>query len=207
MYARSTTISARPSALDDGIKYVREQTMPALLELDGCMGLSLLVDRGSGLCIATSSWETEEEMQASARGVAPLRSTASEHFGGSLDKVETWEIAVLHRAHAAHDGTCVRCTWLETPTDGMDRALDAFKNTVLPQCEQMDGFCSASMFIDRTNGRAVGAMAWDSRSALDASRERVRELRTATTQQIGVTVTDVKEFDLALAHLRVPELV
>ena len=118
MYARSTTISARPSTLDDGIKYVREQTMPALLELDGCVGMSLLVNRGTGMCIATSSWESEEDMRASERAVAPLRDTAGEHFGGSLEKVETWEIAVLHREHAAHDGTCVRCTWLEIATDG-----------------------------------------------------------------------------------------
>jgi heme-degrading monooxygenase HmoA len=206
MYARSTTITAQPSAIDDGITYLRDETMPTLLAIDGCVGLSLLVNRESGHCIATSAWESEQAMRASEAGVGPIRADASERFGGSIDRVEEWEIAVLHREHGAADGACVRCTWLQTPTDAIEQSIDMFKTNVLPQAEQMDGFCSASLFIDRASGRAVSATAWDSRAAMEAGRERANQLRTSTSDQIGATVIDVVEFDLAVAHLRVPEM-
>lgn len=206
MYARSTTITAQPSAIDDGIAHMREQTMPSLMQIDGCIGLSLLIDRQSGRCIATSSWESEQAMRASEGAVEAIRRDAGDHFGGSVDRVEEWEIAVLHREHAAADGACVRCTWLQGPTDAIESTIDMFKTDVLPQVEHMDGFCSASLFIERTAGRAVSATAWDSRAAMEAGRERVNQLRTSVADRMGAQVLDVVEFDLAMAHLRVPEM-
>ena len=206
MYARSTTITAQISAIDDGIAYLREQTMPALLEIEGCVGLSLLVNRDSGRCIATSSWESEQAMRASEAAVGPIRSDATGRFGGSVDRVEQWEIAVLHREHAAADSACVRCTWLQAPTDAIEQAIDMFKTDVLPQAEQLDGFSSASLFIDRATGGAVSATAWDSRAAMQAGREQANQLRTSTADRVGAEILDVVEFDLAMAHLRVPEM-
>jgi heme-degrading monooxygenase HmoA len=55
--------------------------MPALQGIDGFVGLSLLVDRGSGRCIATSAWQSEEAMRASAESVRPIRDRAAETFG------------------------------------------------------------------------------------------------------------------------------
>ena len=65
MYARSTTIQAQPESIEAGITHMRDKVMPALETIDGCVGLSLLVDRTSGRCIVTSSWESEEAMGAS----------------------------------------------------------------------------------------------------------------------------------------------
>ena len=69
MYARSTTIQAQPSSIDDGIAHVRDEIMPALQDMAGCIGVSLLVDRQSGRCIATSAWETDEAMRLPSRKV------------------------------------------------------------------------------------------------------------------------------------------
>ena len=65
MYARSSTIHARSSAIDAGIAYIHDTVWPALTGLDGYIGLSLLVDRLSGRCIATTAWDSEEAMIAS----------------------------------------------------------------------------------------------------------------------------------------------
>jgi heme-degrading monooxygenase HmoA len=94
--------------------------MPALEGVDGYTGLSLLVDRSSGRCIATSAWQSEEAMRASAESVRPVRDRAAEVFGGNAD-VEQWEIAVFHRDHRSRDGACVRATWVKVGPDQIDR--------------------------------------------------------------------------------------
>ncbi len=205
MYARSTTIQAQDSAIDAGIAHVRDEVMPALAAINGCVGVSLLVDRESGRCIATSAWESEEAMRASEDRVRPVRDRAAEIFGSS-GEVEEWEIAFLHRDHRSGNGACVRATWLRVAPGQLDRAIDYYKSAVLPSMEDLEGFCSASLMIDRASGRAVSSTTFDSREAMDRNSEQARSLRAARLRDLGADQLDVGEFELALAHLRVPEL-
>ena len=76
MYARSTTIQAQPLSVDIGIAHVRDVVMPALQEMNGYVGLSLLVDRQSGRCIATSAWQTEQAMRDSEGPISAFRAMA-----------------------------------------------------------------------------------------------------------------------------------
>ncbi|ORW10661.1 hypothetical protein [Mycobacterium kyorinense] len=209
MYARSTTIQAQPSSIDAGIAHIRDQVMPALQAIDGCVGVSLLVDRQSGRCIASSSWETQDAMHASAEQVRPIRDRAAEMFGGTAT-VEEWEIAVLHRDHRSHEGACVRAVWVKGDPAQADQNVDYYKTSILPDLENLEGFCSASLMLDRASGRFVSCATYDSLEAMQRNREQARALRTARIQKAGVPELeelDVCEFELALAHLRVPELV
>jgi quinol monooxygenase YgiN len=205
VYARSTTIEAQPESIDAGIAYVCDEVMPALETMTGCVGLSLLVDRESGRCIITSAWDSQEAMQASAEQVTPLRDRAAEAFRGSAT-VNTWEIALLHRDHRSGEGACVRATWFKMSNGQMDRSIDFYKESVLPSLQELDGFCSASLLVDRTCGRAVSSVTFDSSDAMDRNREQARSLRAARLRELGADQLDVGEFELALAHLRVPEL-
>jgi hypothetical protein len=207
VYARSTTIQAQPLSVDIGIAHVRDVVMPALMEIDGCVGLSLLVDRQSGTCIATSSWETIDAMRASAEQIAPIRDRAALMFDGSA-RVEEWDIAMLHRDHPSRQGACVRATWLKVVPDQLNRSLDFYRSSVLPEMEQLDGFCSASLLVDHPAcRRAVTSSTFDSMEALARNRDRASELRSRRVRELGAEVIDVAEFELAIAHLRVPELV
>ncbi|OBA79529.1 hypothetical protein A9W99_20930 [Mycobacterium sp. 1164966.3] len=206
MYARSTTIQAQPSSIDGGIAHVREDVMPALQGMPGCIGVSLLVDRRSGRCIATSAWESDEAMRASGETVTPIRDRAAEMFGGTAN-VEQWEIAALHRDHRAPDGAGVRATWVRVAPDQMDQGIEYYKSSVLPQLEGLDGFCSASLLVDRASGRAVSSATFDSLDAMERNRDRATELKNSSMQEAGAEELDENEFELALAHLRVPELV
>ncbi|HSY15880.1 MAG TPA: hypothetical protein VK816_07835 [Jatrophihabitantaceae bacterium] len=206
MHARSTTIQARTSNIDAGIAHVRDEVMSALSDIDGFVGLSLLVDRESGRCIATSSWQSEEAMRASAGQVSAVRNRATEIFGGSTEVAE-WEIAVLHRAHAAPEGACTRVTWTELQGADPDRAIDMFKMGALPRMEELTGFCSASLLVNRASGLGCSAVSFDSRADLDASRDPGSVIRDSVMAQAGIRMTEMAEFELTLAHLRVPELV
>jgi hypothetical protein len=174
--------------------------------MPGCIGVSLLVDRRSGRCIATSAWETEGAMQDSGERVTAIRDRAAEVFGGTAD-VEQWEIVTLHRDHHAPDGAGVRATWVKVPADQMDSGIEYFKSSVLHQLEELDGFCSASLLVDRASGRAVSSVTFDSMDAMERNRDQATALKIASMREAGVEELDEREFELALAHLRVPELV
>jgi heme-degrading monooxygenase HmoA len=206
VHARSTTIQAQTSSIDDGIAYMRDDLMRELENVDGYVGISLLVDRESGRCIITAAYETEDAMRAAADKANQLRSQAAERFGGSVEKIEEWEIGVLHRDHHSGEGSCVRATWIRMPSDQSDRAIEFYKDSVLPSLEGLEGFCSASLLINRSSGRGVSSATFDSREAMDRDRDKATELRNARTRELGADVLDVGEFELALAHLRVPEM-
>jgi quinol monooxygenase YgiN len=204
MYARSTTILGKPAEIDAGIAYVRNDVMPALTGMDGCAGLSLVVDRLKGRIIVTSSWETMEAMGASIATAAPMRARGAEIFGGE-HVVDKWEIVMMHREHATPGAACCRISWGEAAS--VDATVERFKRDVMPLVERADGFCSASMFVNRLSRRLCGTVTFDSRATMEATRELGDERRKTITDMTGMYFTDVGEFDVVLAHLRVPELV
>lgn len=206
MHARSTTLRGRPSEVDSVIRYVTEEVMPAITAMDGCLGLSLLVDRGSGRCIATSAWSDDKSMHAADEALRPMREEAGRVLGAD-PSVDEWEIALLHRDHRTNESTSVRCTWLRTDPARIDEAVELFRSEVLPVAESMDGFCSASLLVDRESGRAVSSVTWDSREAMEATRETATKLRAKVAERAGAEIEDVAEFEMALAHLRAPDLV
>lgn len=208
MYARSTRLQAMPETADKGIAFVRDRVWPMVQRMDGCIGMSMIVDRDTGLGIATTSWATVEALQASRGPVAPLREQAGEILDThSMPEVTEWEIVSMHRAHHSDPGTCVRAAWSRVDPGSVEQALDFYKYALLPQMEQLDGFVSASLMIDRQQGRGVTSVAFGSRGAMVASRDQADYLRTRSSQEAGVEFLDVGEFELVFAHLHVPELV
>lgn len=175
-------------------------------ELPGFVGLSLVVDRASGRCIATTSWDSLESMRATTAHLQPIRQRGAEIIGGDPEVAE-WEIAVMHRHHRSADGACARITWLRGDPAALDRAPDVFKLAILPELETFDGFCGVSLMINRETGMAVTSAAFDSRAALEGSRERAMALRARGSADARLEIMEVAEFELALAHLHVPELV
>ena len=206
MYARSTTMRVRPEAVDDLTAFVRDDVMPMVTQLGGCVGVSALSDRETGRCIITSAWETQDAMHASAERVRPSRERAAERFGATPE-VQEWEIAVLHRAHRAGDGACARVTWARTDAAHLDRVTDAYRESLMPWWEETPGFCSNSLMIDRRDGRCASAVVFEDRAAMAGTRDQFTTLREEFASRMGMEILEVAEFDLALAHLRVPETV
>ena len=205
MYARSTTVRGKPQAMDDGIAYVRDKVMPTIQPMDGCVGLSMLAERETGRCIITTSWVDHDALTASADGVVAMRQRAAEIMGGPAE-VQEWEVALMHRLHTAHHGACARVIWMDGDPADADRMIDHFRMSVLSQLEELPGCCSVSVMIDRSSGRSVVTTTYDSPQDMVAARERAAAMREEFTQQMNRTITEVAEFDLVLAHLRVPEM-
>ncbi len=207
MYARSSTIAAQRSSIDRGIAYLHNAVMPNMPEIDGWVGMSLMVDRATGRCIATTAWESEDAMHDSRMPVRSLRDGLAEALNGQVENIEEWEVAVMHRDHLAGASACTRCTWIQVDPAAVDLAIHTFKSSLLPQFEKIEGFRSASLFVDRETGRGVGSTVWSSREELDNSRPLVDRMRADAIRTMGAEVLEVAEFRLGFAHLRVPELV
>ncbi|MGE0219924.1 hypothetical protein [Mycolicibacterium sp.] len=206
MYARTTTVMGRPASLDDGIAYIRGSVMPELQRMHGFIGFSLLANRASGRCIATSAWHGEHDMHASAPLIREVRDRAAELLGG-VPEMADWQIEVMHRDHESAEGACVRVSWVTVAADQIDAGIDVFKTAVLPALEELEGHCSTSLMVDRAHARAVVSTAYDSAEALERNRARLDALRDATITQTGAHILEECDFELVIAHLRVPELV
>lgn len=199
MFARSTTFRGRPENIDAGIKFVKGEVGPMLDKIDGCRGLSLLADRETGLCIATSSWESESAMRASDDQLRPSRDRGRDILGATME-VDEWEIVLMHRSQ---HGACCRVSWVEGDLDAM---TETFRVALLPDLEQTRGFCSASLLVDRSARLGCATTTWETRAAMEESRPSADEMRRRAASDAGGEIVDVHEFDLAYAHLHVPEM-
>ncbi len=204
MYARSTTIHGTPQSLDDGIAFVRDEAMPLMRQMDGCAGLSMLVDRESGHCIVTTSWRDQAAISASGEQFASYLERTGEALGGRAE-VEEWQIAAMHRVHEAHHGGVTRVTWLRTAPGSEQRAVDAVRLSLMPRLDDLPGFCSVSVMVRPGEGLAVAAVAYDDQADLEQAAEQAREFREEFGPSLGVEVIDTAELELVLAHLGVPE--
>lgn len=182
---------------------VRDEVLPTVTQLPGCLGLSMLVERDTGHCVVATSWETQEAMRSTEATVRPMREKAAELFQGEV-KVEEWEIAVMHRLHHTQPGAYTRSTWLTMPD--ITRAHDIFQMVVLPTAEEMPGFCSGVLLINSETGAAVSTITYADKTSLESSRQTAADLRTRAQAESGSTILDVREHELVLAHLHVPEL-
>jgi heme-degrading monooxygenase HmoA len=206
MYARTNTVRTNPRTIDEGIANVRDEVMPLVQGMDGCIGLSMLADRDSGRCIITTAWRTEEAMHASEEGVRASRERAAQIFG-EMPTVAEWEIAVVHRMHETGDGARTRVLWGHTEPGHMDDLLSTFRMTIMPKMEELPGFASCNMMVDRGSGRIALAISYDSADAMREASDRAAALRNESKAAMGWEIDEVAEFDLVLAHLRVPETV
>ena len=206
MYARSTTVHGNPQAMDDGIAYVRDKVMPAVQGMDGFVGLSMLADRESGRCIVTAAWADREAMHRSAGGVKAMRRRATEIMGGEAE-VQEWEVALMHRMHETHNGACARVIWSQGDPAQMDSMIDTFRMGLLPRIEELPGFCSLSVMVDRESGRSATAVCYDSPQSMAEAEKPGMALRQEFAREMSAEITDVAAFDIVLAHLRVPETV
>jgi heme-degrading monooxygenase HmoA len=204
MFARTNTIMADPQTIDAGIANVRDEVMPLVQGMEGCIGLSMLADRDSGRCIVTTAWRTEEAMHASEQGVRASRERAGQIFG-AMPEVAEWEIAVMHRMHETGEGARTRVLW--GSADHMDDMLSSFRMVMMPKMEELPGFAACTMMVDRAAGKTSLAVTYDSADAMREAGERAAQLRQESPSTMGMRIDEFAEFDLVIAHLRVPETV
>jgi heme-degrading monooxygenase HmoA len=205
VYVRATTFHAHPSFIDVGITHISDVVMPALTDMPGSAGMSLIVDRDSGRCIASSSWEDEDSLRAGEAEAIGLRQRAAAIMHSEVT-VTRWELGALHRAHRSARGAGVRVTWLKAPPAHIEALIDEYKLTTMHALRELPDFASTSLLVDRATARAVSSTVFDTMDALRRNREETAIASMAGIADVGAQVTDTGEFELAIAHLHAPEM-
>jgi len=207
MYARTAMLRGPQRAIDDAITFVNDEWLPSTTGLPGCTGMSMLAGRRSGRCIVTTGWESEQAMQASEEAMRASRARLGKILG-AVPVVSRWEVAIMHRARPAGAHPACRVTWtaLRDPAQ-MDEDIATFRMALLPRIEELPGFSSASLMVDRLSGRAVAAVNYVDGQAMRSAAQQADAMQVDYARSMGARITDVAELGLVIAHLRIPETV
>ena len=205
MYARSTTVQGDPGTLDEAIAYVGEKEFPAITAIPGCVGLSMLADRETGRVIVSSAWADEDALKASKETVRPMQDRLMQMLRADDALIQSWDVAVLHREKPSGDGARAQVTWSRIAPSNMDTLLNAYRGSMLARLQELPGFCSLSLVVDRKEGRIVSVTSFDSAATCEQTRKPARGFREEFAHAVGARIVDVAEMDVDVAHLHVPD--
>ncbi len=90
-FIRINDIKGAPDKIDDGIRFVQEQVVPAVRQLKGYRSLIMGVNRESGRVFVTTVWETPADRAASEAALAERRRQGGQTLGGEQVKLENYE--------------------------------------------------------------------------------------------------------------------
>ena len=92
MYARLTTVQGKPEQIDDAIRVIENDVIPASKALPGFKNGYWLADRKSGKLLGLTVFETEKDIEASEAAASQLRKSATEKLGAEVKNVERFEL-------------------------------------------------------------------------------------------------------------------
>ena len=205
MFLRATTINADPALLDQGIAFVRDSVVPAVETLPGNLGLTMMVNRESGVATVSTGWQTVQDRQSADELLSSLRAKGVRIMGAGTPVTELFELAVLDRLRPAQPGFWSRMTSVTIDPLHVDEAVDAYASSTLHDLQLLAGYCSAVLLVDRTRGAGIVSLTFDSKADLDASRPRAEEIRKVAVAKTGAQVTDIREAEIVIAGLRLPQ--
>jgi hypothetical protein len=92
MFARLTTIQGTAAKIDDAVRVIENDVIPASKNLGGFRSGYWCVDRESGKMLALTLFETEKDLQSSEAAASQLRKTSTEKLGFEVKDVTRFEV-------------------------------------------------------------------------------------------------------------------
>ena len=96
IYARLTSITGDAAQIDACVAFLREEVMPTITGADGCMGISMLVDRDAGHCCGTARFATHEALAASREMAQRMREERGAMSSTTFTDIAECELVVAH---------------------------------------------------------------------------------------------------------------
>jgi hypothetical protein len=89
-----------------------------------------------------------------------------------------------------------RVSTVEMPVDKGEAATKAFREQVIPNVKEMEGFQHAYLLADKRTGKAHAVFLFDTEDSLRASSERAGEIRKRVIESFGGKVVAIEEMEV-----------
>jgi len=100
-FVRVNELNADLDKVEALIAFSKSKVLPTLKTIKGFRSLVVGVDRGTGRCAISTSWDTLADLQASESKVAGLRQEAVKAAGADGVEIEIFEVPVIELMPAA----------------------------------------------------------------------------------------------------------
>jgi len=95
--ARVNSFEGSQDGIDDRVNRARSETLPALREMQGNVGMIALVDRTGGRLVGITLWESADALRASEVDADRMREEAAESGGQRIAGVDRYEVGIAQQ--------------------------------------------------------------------------------------------------------------
>ena len=88
-----------------------------------------------------------------------------------------------------------RVSTVEVSPAKLDEATHFFRERVLAQLQDMDGFKGFIVLGDRQRGKLLGVALWESEEVMESTREVVSGIRGGIPHPLGAAAEDEENYD------------
>jgi heme-degrading monooxygenase HmoA len=201
LQVRLNLITADPLRLGDSIKYIEAEVRPAVESQPGNLGMSLQANPELGVAILESFWASHNALLDSETIVAPSRREAVRRATGTV-AVERYRVPVFELEAPMPGGSGVRLTRMDVDRLRVEDAVDVFGDTAVPWLADIEGFCSALLFVDHDSGHLISKAVWRDAQALADSRSAAAAMRVQAVDATGCVIRAVEEYSMVFSSAR-----
>lgn len=196
MFVRSLYITTDPADVGPALDVIGKSVPGMMAEQPGFDGIGIFADRALGKILTGSWWETEQALKDSDANLRDRRTEMLARFVSTITTMNM-EAVVYTRPASATSGGFRLQRMAFAPGQG-DRLAQTFKEVGLPRLQDVDGFRSASLLMDREHGMAGVGTFFQDMDALAASRGPHAAIRKAAFEQMkdGVQLLALEEFEV-----------
>ena len=137
----------------------------------------------------------------SVRAVAPSRAAAVRRATGTVT-FERYAVPVFELEAPLRSGEGVRVARMDVAPSAVEDTIEVIGDTAVPPLADVEGFCSALFFIDRTAGHSIIETSWRDLQALAGSRSAAVVIRLDTVLAMSGVIRAVKEYQMVFSSAR-----
>jgi len=202
---RAVVAQGNPAKVDEVVAFVRDRVQPLVDSLPGTHGLSMFVNRETGMIVVNTAWADEAALTASDAELRGVRQEAITLLEAPEVEIHVVEPAVLFQNAPDEPGFWARATEIQDAPERMEGAIANFRYGAMPAIrERFEGVNTIALLVNRRTGYAVANITYTSREAMEASREAADRLRSDNMREQGSEVLAVREMEVAIVGIRSP---